>query len=269
MGTLFSIIKENIKNKNQMWFLAKMHQKRQYRGSDFGAIWAFVKPTMYIVVFYVAISIGFKHSKDIDGLVCPYFVWLTIGMIAFFYMRDMILNGASCFRRYPALINKAVYPVSTLPTTVAVSYMLIHFGMMCIGFAICFVFGTFPSIYWIQIPFYTALMFIMAVFWNICTGLISAIFKDFYNFLQVVNQAIFWLSAILFDVHRLSPGLQKFMYFNPISYVVEGYRNSVCRHIWFWEEPVKLACYLAVLAGFMILAIIMYKKLLKRVADVL
>ena len=269
MDTLVKIIKENIKNREQMWFLAKMHQKKQYKGSDFGAVWAFVKPTMYIVVFYVAISIGFKSSKAIDGLVCPYFVWLAIGMIAFFYMRDMILNGASCFRKYAVLVNKAVYPVSTLPTTVSVSYMLIHFGMLAIGIAICFVFGCFPSIYWIQIPFYMALMFVMAVFWSICTGLISAIFKDFYNFLQVINQAIFWLSAILFDVNSLSPNQQKVFLFNPISYIVEGYRNARCRHIWFWEEPIKLVCFLGMLLLMIIIAVIMYKKLLKRIADVL
>lgn len=252
-----------------MWFLAKAHQKKQYRGSDFGAMWAFVKPTMYIVVFYVAISIGFKSSKAIPGLICPYFVWLAIGMIAFFYMRDMILNGASCFRKYPALISKAKYPISTLPTSVSTSYMLVHFGMLAIGIAICLVFGVMPSIYWIQIPFYMVLMYIMAVFWSICTGLISAVFRDFYNFLQVVNQAIFWLSAILFDLHQLDPSLQKIFLFNPISYIVEGYRNAVCRHIWFFEEPVKLGCFLLMLLFMIVVATLMYKKLIRRIPDVM
>lgn len=269
MKTLIEIIKENITHRRQMWELAKTHQKKQYRGSDLGGLWAFSKPTMYIVVFYFAITIGFKSSKDIPGLICPYFVWLSIGMIAFFYMRDMILNGANCFRKYNALVGKAKYPIGTLPTTVSVSYFLVHLGMMAIGVAICFVFGTWPSIYWLQVPFYMLLMFIMSVFWSIATGILASIIKDFYNFLQVVNQAIFWLSAILFDVNSINPVIQKVFYFNPITYIVEGYRDAFCRHIWFWEEPVKLGCFLIVLAVFALIAILMYKKLMKRIPDVI
>ena len=269
MGTLIEIIQENIRHKDQMWALARVHQKKQYKGSDGGVLWAFAKPMMYIMVFYFAITIGFRSSKDIPGLICPYFLWLAIGMIAFFYMRDMILNGASCFRKYNVLINKAVYPVSTLPTTVCVSYLLVHFGMLAIGIVMCFLFGIFPNIYWIQIPFYMALMFIMAVFWSIFTGLISAIFRDFYNFLQVINQAVFWLSGVLFDVNTLGPTAQKVFLFNPITYIVEGYRNAICRNVWFFEEPVKLGCFLIMLFLLMIPALVMYKKLIRRIPDVL
>ncbi len=269
MRTLIKLIKENIEHRDQMWQLAKTYQKTKYRGSDMGLAWAFVKPVMYIVVFYFAISIGFKSAKGVEGLICPYFVWLSIGMIAFFYMRDMILNGASCFRKYAALVSRAKYPVGTLPTTVCVSYMLLHFGMLAIGIVVSLIFGNMPSIYWIQIPFYMALMFITSFFWSIGTGLISVVYKDFYNFLQVINQAIFWLSAILFDVNGLTPGLQKAFLFNPITYIVEGYRNAFCRHVWFFEEPVKLLCFLIILAIMALIALMMYKKLIKRIPDVL
>ena len=107
MKTFIELVKENIRCRRQMWELAKVHQKKQFRGSDMGLMWAFAKPSMYIIVFYVAIVIGFKSSTDIDGLICPYFVWLAIGMISFFYMRDMILNGANCFKKYGAIVAKA------------------------------------------------------------------------------------------------------------------------------------------------------------------
>ena len=269
MQTLKELVKENITHRRQMWNLALFHQKRVYRGSDMGLVWAFVKPAMYIVVFYVAISIGFKSSKAIDGLQCPYFVWLAIGLIAFFYMRDMILNGAACFRKYDKFVAYTKYPIGTLPTSIAISHLFIHFGMLALGFVVCFVFGCFPSIYWIQIPFYMLLMVVFAIFWSIASGLITVLYKDFYNFLQVINQMVFWLSAILFDVHKLSPGMQKLFMFNPITYIVEGYRNAICRHIWFFEEPMNLACYLIVLCLMIIISMAMYKKLKKRLPDVL
>lgn len=269
MQTLIEFVKENIRYRNQMWELAKTHQKRVYRGSDMGMVWMFAKPATYIVVFYLAMLIGFKGATEIPGIICPYFVWLAIGMIAFFYMRDMILNGASCFRRYEKFIIFTRYPVGTLPTSIALSYLLIHFGMMLLGFIVCLMFRCWPSIYWIQIPFYTALMFVFSVFWSVAAGLIAAMFKDFYNLLQVLNQVVFWMSAILFDVNKLSPILQKIFLFNPITYIVEGYRNAICRHVWFFEEPVKLVCYLAVMLLMIVVSMLMYKKLMKRMPDVL
>lgn len=267
MKTLIELIKENIEHREQMWELAKVHQKKQFKGSDMGLVWAFAKPSMYIIVFYVAISIGFRSSKEIDGLICPYFVWLAIGMISFFYMRDMILNGAGCFKKYGDLIAKVKYPKGTLPTTVMLSFLLIHFGMIALGIIVCFVFGVWPSLYWMQVPFYMLLMLIMSFFWSVGTGIISVIYRDFYNFLQVANQMVFWLSAILFDVNGLSHRAQMIFLFNPITFIVEGYRNSICRHIWFWEEPLKLCCFLMVLVVMAVVAMLLYKKLARRLPD--
>ena len=267
MKTLIELIKENICHWGQMWSLAMVDQKKRFRGSDMGWVWAFAKPCMYIVVFYVAITIGFRGSKDIDGLVCPYFVWLSIGMISFFFMRDMILNGANCFKKYGPLVTNAKYPVGTLPTSVIVSYLMIHFGMLILGIIVCFMFKTWPSIYWLETLFYMALMIILSFFWSIGTGVISVLYRDFYNFLQVINQMVFWLSAILFDVNGVGPGAQKVFLFNPITFIVEGYRNAFCRHIWFWDEPLKLVCFLIVLLVFAVVSVVLYKKLAKRLPD--
>ena len=267
MKTFIELVKENIRCRRQMWELAKVHQKKQFRGSDMGLMWAFAKPSMYIIVFYVAITIGFKSSKDIPGLECPYFVWLAIGMISFFYMRDMILNGANCFKRYGAIVSNAKYPINTIPTTVMVSFFTIHLGMVAIGIVICFAFRVWPSIYWIQTLFYMALLLIMTYFWSLGTGIISVIYRDFYNLLQVINQVMFWLSGILFDVNGLSSKGQMIFMFNPLTYIVEGYRNAFCRHIWFWEEPMKLVCYLVVLSIIIAISLQLYKKLAKRLPD--
>lgn len=270
MHSLLEIIKANIKYRQQTLELAKSNLNKTYRGSDLGFVWAFAKPTMYIFVFYFAITIGFKSSKDIPGLICPYFVWLTIGMIAFFYMRDMVLGGASCFRRYKPIVSKASYPIITIPTSVALSFLFVHVIMMGIGIIISLIFGCYPSIYWLQIPFYSILMVVFSIFWSIATGIFSVIYRDFYNLLQVLNQALFWLSAILFDVNSISSHTAKtVLMFNPITFIVEGYRNAFCRHIWFFQEPEKLGCYMIMMVLMIISSIVMYKKFIKHIPDIL
>ena len=57
--------------------------------------------------------------------------------------------------------------------------------------------------------------------------------------------------------------------FNPVTYLVEGYRNCFINKIWFWQEPEKLICFLIVFLVIMIFAIWAYKKLRKEIPDVL
>ena len=269
MKTFIHIVKQNISHRNQIWHMAINDQKLRFAGSDLGLFWALAKPMMYIVVFYVAISVGFRSAKDIPGVVTPYFLWLAIGLISFFYMRDMILGGASCYRRYKGYVTNTNTPVAIFPTIIGVSFLLIHLIMVGVGLVLSIFLGCPPSVYWLQLPIYMAMSVLFAIFWSMATGFIAAVFNDFYNLLQVLNQAVFWLSAILFDVNGLSDKAQKVLYFNPVTFIVEGYRNSLCRHVWIWEEPVKLACYLFMMLVMAVVAVQMYRKLRKRMPDVL
>jgi len=57
--------------------------------------------------------------------------------------------------------------------------------------------------------------------------------------------------------------------FNPVTYVVTGYRNIFIDKTWFFEEPKKLVCFIFVTVIMLILAMWAYKKLKKEIPDVL
>ncbi len=262
------IIRENIHNFSGTVALATVNQRRMYRSSDLGWFWALVKPLFYLCIFYFAISIGFRHAKDIDGIICPYFVWLMAGMIPWFYMRDMILGGAGCFRKYKYLVTRSTFPVSTIPSVIAVSFLYIHVIMIGIGFVICICFKTYPSIYWLQIPIYALFMVLLTVIWNMASGLLAVISGDFMDLLKAVNPAFFWLSGILFNSRPLEHA-QIFFKLNPITYIVEGYRNAMCYHIWFWEDMESFGYFILVLAVMAIVAVWLYKKLRRVLPDII
>jgi len=268
--TLYKIIRNNIKYRGQIVAMARANLQKKYKGSDLGAFWAFIKPAMYIAVFYVAISMGFKGAKNIPGLECPYFIWLTIGMMAWFYIRDMLLGGAGAYKRYRVYITKINYPIEIIPSIAASSSLIVHTVLMCAALVLSMLFGVMPSIYWLEIPFYTFFMVLFSIVWSTATGFIAGINKDFYNFLSTMSQAVFWLSAILFDKHRMtSAAAQIFFLFNPVTYIVDGYRNAICWHVWFWEEPKAFGCYLVTFGVMTILAILSFKKFRKILPDYL
>lgn len=267
--TLLEIIKINIAYRSTTARLAMANQQKNYKGSDFGMLWAFIKPALYIGVFYIAISIGFKSSKDIEGLVCPYFIWLSTGMICWFYMQSLVVAGAGCFRKFRLNITKVGLPPETVPVIMAESSLIIHIPLLIAGLILAMCFGVTPSIYWLELPIYMALMFLFSVLWNFATGILSAITVDFLNLLKSISVAIFWLSGILFNISDIPEATVPVMRFNPVSFLVEGYRNAVCRHIWIWEQPKEFLCFMTTFTVFLIIALVLFKRIKPRLSDIL
>lgn len=250
--------------------LARIIIQRDYKGSDLGWLWAFAQPIVYVLAFYLAISIGFKSAKDIDGIVTPYFIWLVSGLMAWFYMRDMFTGGPAIFSKYRQLIGKTAFPISTIPVAAALSKFWVHMIVMAGVLVLTICCGCAPSIYWIQLPFYMLMMMLFAAVWSLGAGLLTLLSRDFYNLIKAIKPVFFWLSGILFNINadRITDGMQVFFMLNPFSYIVEGYRNTICYHVWFFEEWQKLLCYLGILFIFTLIMLWLYKKLRKSVPDI-
>ena len=56
---------------------------------------------------------------------------------------------------------------------------------------------------------------------------------------------------------------------NPITYLVNGYRNCFINKVWFWEQPRRLLYFVVICAVMLVLGLIIYRKLRKEIPDVL
>ena len=247
--------------------MSRINLKKQNKGADLGWIWSLAKPVIYIVMFYFAISLGFRQAKDIDGIVCPYLIWIAIGFSPWFYIQDMIIGGANCFKKNKSLIKNSTFPDDLVPAVNAMTGIFIHLLTVVIILILALIVGVKPNLCWIQIPFYTFLMIIMTYFWSMATGLLAIVSSDFVDLLRAVKPAFFWLSGILFNSR--TAGHRIVFIFNPITYLVEGYRNSVCYNKWFWEDPLGLACFMVVMLVMALVALLLYRRLRKQLPEII
>lgn len=241
---------------------------RSNSSSDLGWIWNILKPLLYIGMFYVAINLGFRSSKDIDGIVCPYLIWLATGIYAWFYLQTAIFGGAGCFKKHKSLIYKLNYPVTVIPMIPVLSGLLTHVIMVGILFVMAVLSGVKPDIHWIQIPFYTCLAILFGYVWSLLSGLLTVLTADFQNLIKSIRPAFFWLSGIFFN-SRARQGHQEMFLYNPITYIVEGYRNCVCYNMWFWENMRGLGAFLTVLLILLVASLILYRRMKKHLPDII
>ena len=268
MSTIRTIINEHIEWRGQILKLAKSDLSKTYSGAALGWAWAIIKPTMTIAVFWFAFTFGLRFSGSVDGY--PFILWMIPGFIAWFYMGDMLTGGANAIRKYRFLVTKMKFPVSTIPTFVNLATLAIHIGLLIIVICIFIVTGHYPSIYWIQIPFYMFLMTMGFIVWSLFAAMLGAMSRDFLNLVKALKQPVFWMSGILWDVNSIEyPWMQKILYFNPVTYIATGYRNCFIYKTWFWEEPLQLAIYIGMFILTFLLAVWSYRKLIREIPDVL
>ena len=268
MGTIREILSEHKQYGNQLVKLAKADIERTYRGATLGWAWAIIKPASTIFVFWFTFTIGLRRGGPIDGY--PFFLWLITGLCPWFYMSEMLNGGAGCIRKYNTFVTKMKFPVSTIPTFFSMSSLAIHWGLLFIVLVIFRIFHYKADVYWLQIPFYMALMFIFFTFWALFAGMVSAMSKDFMNLVKSIVTAIFWLSGILYDPRTIEIGwLRTLFLFNPVTYFVNGYRNCLIQKKWFWETGADNLGFLLMLVIMIIASLWAYKKLRKDIPDVL
>lgn len=268
MKTLKRIIKDHIEYRRQIIKLAKADISKTYRGSALGWSWAIIKPTVTIFVYWFAFTIGIRASKPVNGF--PFFLWLIAGIIPWFYMNDMLSQGTDSFRKYSYLITKMKFPVSTIPTFVSLSKMIINIMLLGIVILIFIGFGFMPNIYYLQIPIFILLSFVFFTGWSLFAANIAAMSKDFSNLVKSFITAVFWLSGILWNSEGVQIlWLKKLLRLNPITYIVNGFRHCFIDQIWIWEEPKRLLYFVIATIIMWALAIWSYRKYRKEIPDVL
>ena len=117
--------------------LAVFDLKKQSRGAVLGWAWFFVRPAIYIFCFWFAIDIGLKAGRTAPGD-APYILWLSAGIIPWFFMNNMLSGGISVMNRYSYLVNKVKFPLSAISSVYTLSSMFLQLMYQIVLFIIYF-----------------------------------------------------------------------------------------------------------------------------------
>ena len=270
LETLKEIIQENWQWRRQIFNLSKIDVQKNCRGSVLGWAWLFIKPLMYIGVFWFALSMGLRAGSSTGGEY-PYILWLCAGLVPWLtFMQAMINGGANVYRRYPFLVTRIRFPLSAISTFYALAQFLIFLAFMALLLAVVLIARVPLSVHAIQIIPIALLMLVFFTCFSIMVSPLSAMSKDFNNLLKALSTPLFWASGIIYNVASLPfDWLQTVLAFNPITFFVTAFRAALCDKYWIWERPELLVPFLIVAVLTVLIALRNYKNLRRDVADVL
>ena len=263
---LFEFFTSIIKSRRLLWSLTKNDFKQKYIGNFLGIFWAFIQPTATVMIFWFVFQVGFK-SQPIDNF--PFILWLVAGMFPWFYFAEGLSNGTNSIIANNFLVKKVVFRVSLLPIIPLFSALIVHVFFIFFMFAMFIYYGYSPEIYWIQIVYYLFATSILLLGLSWITSSVVVFFKDMGQFVAMLIQFGFWLTPIFWSMKMVPEKYHWIIELNPMVYIINGYRNSMIYHKWFWEDMNMTLYYWSITTVIFVLGIFTFKKLRPHFADVL
>lgn len=246
--------------------LAKNDVKSRYAGSFFGIIWAFVQPLVTLLVFWFVFQVGFK-SSPVNNI--EFILWFAAAYIPWIYFSDGVLSSANCFWEYSYLVKKIKFRTSILPIVKVISASFIHMFFITFIWLIYLAYGYGFQLIWIQTLYYTFCIFCLIFGVSLIVSSISVFFKDFAQIVNIFLQIGFWLTPIFWSPDSISEGVLTVLKFNPMYYVVQGYRDCFITGIWFWERGIINLYYWGVVFIVFLFGAVIFRKLCPHFADMI
>lgn len=268
---IISLPVELFQSRHLIWKLAKNDFKKRYAGSYLGIVWALVQPVitvlMYWLVFDVIMSGAGMAMKG--GTEIPFVLFLTSGLVPWFYFNEAWTNGTLAMLEYNYLVKKVVFKISILPIIKVIGATFTHVFFVCVMLVIAACYGYYPSIYMLQIPYYSFCTFVLVLALSYTTCALVVFMRDISQIINIVLQIGMWATPIMWDFGAISPTWAKLLKLNPMVYIVNGYRDAVYGHSWFFEDFFSTMYFWIITVVLFGLGAVVFKKLKVHFADVL
>lgn len=265
---IISLPMELWQNRQLIWKLAKNDFKSKYAGSYLGIFWAFVQPVVTVLVYWFVFAVGAR--SDMTGeTTYPFVLWLIAGITPWFFFSDAWGQGTSALLSYQFLVKKVVFKISILPIIKVISALFIHIfltGIACILMILC---GYYPTLYWLQLPYFTLCAFFLVLGMSYITCSIVVFFRDLGQIIGIMLQVGVWITPIMWHLDSLSRPFQILFKLNPVYYLVDGYRMALLDKMWFWEHFYSTAYFWIFSAAMFLFGAIVFRRLKVHFADIL
>jgi len=239
--------------------------KSRYVGSLMGLFWSVVHPLVLLVSYTFVFTIVFQ-AKLPGPLPDNFAVFLFCGILPWLYFQDTLLRSCTSVVDHSNLIKKAIFPSEILPVAIVLSNLVTHL----VGFAILLlVLAFYVGLSWtaLLIPVYLLLLAVMSLGLGWLAASLQVFLRDTAQVLAVMMVLWFWFTPIFYQVERLPEPYRSLITWNPMTYVVEGYRDLLLL------KSLPDAPSLMWLAGFSVLVFVLggivFRKTKREFVDVL
>ena len=195
--------------------------KVRYRNSIFGFAWSLLNPLFLMVVLSVVFTVAFERATPVGNF--PAF--LIVGLIAWNFTSTSLSRAVNSVLENKQLVNKVFFPREVIPASVVLANF-VHFVLAIpVLVVILLVLGVMPTPTILLLPpvmlIHLELMLGIALF----VSCVNVFYRDMGVAMEVLLQAWFFATPIIYHHWILPVWLQKPFMVNPLAAIITAYRD--------------------------------------------
>lgn len=249
-----------------LWQFSLDDIKNKYSNSFLGIAWGFLQPLTTIIVYWFVFQLGFK-SQPVENF--PFILWLVTGLMPWFFISEAVPGSTSVLVEYSYLVQKVLFNINILPLIKIVSTFLIQIFLLLLTAGMFWLFGYPPDLWCLQILYYAFYMLVLTAGISYLVSALYIFLKDLLQIVSILLQVLFWATPIVWDITVMPENIQKILIYNPVYFLVNGYRKTFIYKEAFWSDGVISIFYWGVAVALLLAGIKLFNKLKPHFADVL
>lgn len=265
-----NILSALIRNRKLVGSLGLNDFRNRFAGSVFGILWAFLQPVVTILLFWFIFEFAMGASSQGDT---PFVLWLTAGLVPWFFFSDALITGTNAFYEYSYLVKKVVFKIEILPFVKVFSNIFVHAAFVVFMFILYALMGCFPGIASVQVIYYSFAMICFVTSLVYFTSTVCVFFRDIAQMIGIFMQVFMWMTPIMWNIDSMSDKIPSWIVFilklNPMFYIVQGYRDAMITGVWFTQRWMITLYFWGLTLIMFLLGSGIFRKLKGQFADVL
>jgi ABC-2 type transport system permease protein len=236
--------------------LVRTDFKLKYQGSVLGYVWSLLRPLLIFLILYIVFTTFLKVGKGVPH----YPVYLLLGILLWNYFVEVTMGSVQAIVGKGELLRKINFPKYVIILSIALS-ALINLSLTSIVIVIFMIFGH-VAVTWQALLIIPLLLELIVVSLSAAFFLSAAFvrYRDVSYIWEVVIQAAFYATPILYPLSRIPDKAAKILILNPLAQIIQDSRYVLVTHTtetigslyggdkWIWSIPIGLTIAAAIIS---------------------
>jgi len=208
---------------NLTWTLAYLEFRLRFFGSVLGYLWQLGRPLAMFGVYYVV----FVPILHLGGKTPYYGPTLLAGIMLYQFFAECTGGSVGAVLARENLVRKIHFPRIVIPLSVIVtSALTLAVNMVAVG-VFMVIQGVPVKLNWLAAIPAIGLLFVLVTGLAMLLSSLFVRYRDVQPIWDVVLQAAFYATPILYSIEQVPGWAEKLIMCNPLSVVVQQIRHSV------------------------------------------
>ncbi len=177
----------------------------------------------------------------------PFVLYLSCGLFPWLAVQESITRSATCVVDNPTLVKRVVFPVEVLPVQLACSAIVHQAIATAVLVAVMAVVDFPPRPSFVALPLLAVIQLLLTVGVGWAVAALHVHFRDTAHAVGLLMPVGFYLTPILYPRELVPASLRPLLAMNPLSSLVQGYRDVLLRGA--WPDGLEMAWLLTVALG--------------------